>query len=151
MPTPHVVVTYRSIAIEGRALAVVVLDRVFGRRSASRRAPVVIATTAIAALALGPSGGCRTVPATQVIVFVHATPSTAALASELRVRVLGATGTEPLLDITTPLPDPVVGPLARVPVVPEDGDPSRTFRVVAELEDDADATVVSISASASTP
>ncbi len=96
--------------------------------------------------------GCRVVPATQVLVFVHAAPTTTEAATHLAIEVYDANDVAPVFEATHALPESIVGPLARVPVVPEGGDPSRLFRVVARLvaiSTDGMTTTELVSASAS--
>ncbi len=89
--------------------------------------------------------GCRTFPATQVLVFFHAEPTLAASATRLEVRVFDAMGTEPVFESVEPLAG-AVGALARVPLVPASGDASRRFRIEGSLLDDAGAVVSTVSA-----
>jgi alpha-tubulin suppressor-like RCC1 family protein len=89
--------------------------------------------------------GCRTVPATQVIVVVHADEATAAAGSALRVEVAREDGTIVLSRID-PLVTGAAGLLARVPLVPTGGDASRRFRIGAALLDASGATVIEVGA-----
>ncbi|UJR79339.1 RCC1 domain-containing protein [Sandaracinus amylolyticus] len=94
----------------------------------------------LAALALG----CRTVPATQVLVFFHAEDDLAAEAASIRVRVDTDEGNA--LDRTDALSREGVTHLARVPLVPRDGDASRRFRVEGALLDASGEVLVEVSA-----
>jgi hypothetical protein len=84
----------------------------------------------LAALSLG---GCAADTATQVLVVLRAETGFEA-ARALTVRVERADGTV-AFESTEPLTDPLPEPLARVPLVPLDGDATRTFRVRAALLD----------------
>lgn len=76
---------------------------------------------------------CGSHPSTQVIVLFHAEPSIRADAASIRVVVEDAEG-EVAHESTRP-PPAGVGPLARVPIVPEGGDATRVFRIVGTLLD----------------
>lgn len=78
-------------------------------------------------------GGCAADTATQVLVVLRAETGFEA-ARALTVRVERADGTV-AFESTEPLTDPLPEPLARVPLVPLDGDATRTFRVRAALLD----------------
>ena len=71
---------------------------------------------------------CRTEPATQVIVFFDAEPSLRAEASQLRVQVEGPDGI--VFDDIRAVGS---GSLARVPLIPRDGDATRAFRIEGTL------------------
>ena len=100
--------------------------------------------TFLCALVAAGTVGCRTVPATQVLVFFHADDDTRATATSIRVRV--TTDDTVAVDRVDPLPDASVGHLARVPLIPAAGDASRRFRVEGALLDAAGAVVVEVSA-----
>ncbi len=78
------------------------------------------------------TGGCRTHPATQVVVIFHAQATLRATAESIHVRVSTGSGSV-VFDQTNPVMAGGAGTLARVPLVPEGGDASRTFEVFAEL------------------
>lgn len=78
--------------------------------------------------------GCSTKPATQVVVVLHAEQELRGAATSLRVIVEGPGGVV-ALDRRDPVARSTVGPIARVPIVPIDGDPTRTFRLDATLGD----------------
>lgn len=82
---------------------------------------------------------CECGPTTLVMVHLDAQPGARAAARTLHVRVFGSDGSLRLedtrqLDVSTPWP-------LRLPLVPIDGDASRTWAVEATLEDASGATV----------
>jgi alpha-tubulin suppressor-like RCC1 family protein len=87
------------------------------------------------------AGACETTPATQVLVRIDADSTMRGRAAALRVRVFSVGETEPRYDGTKTVggPAPELTFPATVPVVPAGGDPSRAFRIVAELLDSAGA------------
>ena len=89
------------------------------------------------AVALTLAAGCEETP-TQVLVHLDAEPASVARAARLRVQVLSPDETR--LDRTLSLGGerPQVSFPTTVPVVPRDGDASRTFVVEASLLDAAD-------------
>lgn len=91
----------------------------------ARRARLPIALAGLLAAA------CQTYPATQTLVFLHAEPTTAAEADELRVTVYSA-GVEVAPARVEPV-DRTLSQLARIPLAPRDSDATRTFEVLAEL------------------
>jgi alpha-tubulin suppressor-like RCC1 family protein len=102
-------------------------------------APVAI--VAAAALALH---GCAPIPSTQVIVYLSADAELRARATRLEVSIVSQEGVEILAR-----DKPLTGDepqLARIPVVPRDGDASRFFVVRARLFDPADAVLGALEA-----
>jgi alpha-tubulin suppressor-like RCC1 family protein len=93
----------------------------------------LLAWAALASL-LGTLGACRTVPATQVLVFFHAEPATLVGAADLEILVYPPDAREPL-SFVEPVAAGGVAALARVPLVPAEGDASRRFRIVGALRD----------------
>ena len=84
----------------------------------------------IGALAL--AAACRSHPATQVVVFFHADTVLGGEAARLAVEVEGPDGVA-VLTAENPVASTTAGALARVPLVPRDGDASRTFRIQGRL------------------
>lgn len=76
---------------------------------------------------------CDSHPTTQVVVYFHATASLRAEGAAISVLVEGPDG-EVAYDETNP-PSVGVGPIARVPLVPRDGDAGRVFRIAGALLD----------------
>jgi alpha-tubulin suppressor-like RCC1 family protein len=98
-----------------------------------------------AMLALVATFGCRADTATQVLILVRAEPGFED-ATALEVIVERADGTI-VHRSTKPITDPRPEPLARVPLVPEDDDASRSFKVLARLLDDRGEALGAIEAS----
>lgn len=86
---------------------------------------------------------CDARTTTQVVVVLHAEPAVRDAAVQLAVIVEGPDG-RAVVDRVDPLPGSNVGALARIPIVPNGGDVSRTFRVRATLLDDAGSTVAEV-------
>ncbi len=85
-------------------------------------------------LAAGLLLACNTYPASETLVFLHASPTTAPGADELRVTVLSHEGEV----VGEPRVEPVSrggALLARLVMTPEGSDPTRSFEVLAELLD----------------
>ncbi len=78
--------------------------------------------------------GCGAHPATQVIALFHAGSELRAAAASIHVVVTGPDGGV-VLDATSPIGDGAASALARVPLVPEGGDASRTFAIEGTLLD----------------
>ena len=101
--------------------------------------------TSLVACLVGGLLGCRTLPATQVLVFFHAEPSALTSATDLEIVVHPADGDA--LTFVEPVTTDGVTALARVPLVPAGGDASRRFRIVGILRDRAGEELTRVSAS----
>jgi alpha-tubulin suppressor-like RCC1 family protein len=90
--------------------------------------------------------GCTSHPATQVIITFRAEPEALARADTFRIEVKDNAG-DAVLSRETPI-DREGAELARVPLIPRDGDATRRFSLHAELLDAAGAAFVELRASA---
>lgn len=89
---------------------------------------------------------CQPEIATQVVVFIRAEPGFAD-ATQVRVRVEGDDGAVAYEGVR-PVDPRSPEPLARVPLVPQDRDASRSFRLTAELLDQGDQVLARVEANA---
>ena len=100
---------------------------------------------AAAAGALAALSACTSHPAAEVIVTVRAEPETLSRAHAFHVEVDGD-GSGSVLDKKIAV-DPGAAELARVPLIPRDGDATRRFSLHAELLDETGAAFSELRAS----